>query len=411
MNQNKSLILEWIEHNQEEMIVFLQQLISIPSDNPSGDCEAIAGLVYDKLEQFDLSPVLHEVDEHQVRKVGMFKVANVVADVTIGSGHGPVIALNSHGDVVPPGLGWSVNPYGGDIIDGKIYGRGAAVSKSDIAAYTFAVRAIQACTKGKSGKLVLAFTFDEETGGEIGPLWLLENRIILPDAVICAGFTHSAVHAHNGCLHLEVKIRGKSAHAAIPDTGIDAIEGMTKVLAAVYTYRDSLANIGSEIKGIQSPTINVGLISGGINTNVVPDECVIRIDRRIIPEENAEDVEAGLVELIEKAVSEIPGIQLDIRRVLLARSYGPVPEDSTLVRTLSQNWNQIMGKELPIHGVPLYADARHFYEQGIPTIMFGAGPRTLEEANGHRADEHVRLDDLLQATKIVALTLYDLLEG
>ncbi|MFL6561597.1 MAG: M20/M25/M40 family metallo-hydrolase [Bacillus sp. (in: firmicutes)] len=106
------------------------------------------------------------------------------------------------------------------------------------------------------------------------------------------------------------------------------------------------------------------------------------------------------------------GLNIEIRKILHAESFGPVPENSPLISALSSNWQSIMkGKgELAINGVPIYADARHFYEKGIPTIMFGVGPKLLEEANGHRADEHIRIDDLVDATKIISCTLYDLLK-
>lgn len=411
MNDSKQKLADWLTRHREPMIAFLQELVSVPSDNPPGDCEAISRCVYRQLQQFGLAPSLYPVDEDTARQAGMRKAANVVAEVPFGCGEGPVIGLNAHGDVVPPGLGWTYDPYGGQIHDGKLYGRGAAVSKSDIAAYTFAVLALRECSTALSGKAVLAFTFDEETGGTIGPKRLLEQKIIRPDAVICAGFTHAAVHAHNGCLHLEIEVRGKSAHAAIPHTGVDAIEHMVKLLGVLYVYRDELSGIRSEVAGIDSPTLTVGLISGGINTNVVPDRCVIRLDRRMIPEERAEAVERELRERIGQAAATMPGIRVDIRRLLLADRFGPVPAEIPLIRKLGENWSAVMGGEMPVHGVPLYADARHFHEAGIPTVMFGAGPRTLEEANGHRADEHVRLDDLLHAAIIVAGTLHDLLDA
>jgi acetylornithine deacetylase/succinyl-diaminopimelate desuccinylase-like protein len=203
---------------------------------------------------------------------------------------------------------------------------------------------------------------------------------------------------------------GKSAHAAAPHTGHDALEAMTGVLQAIYEYRDTLQNVRSQVPGIDSPAITVGLISGGINTNVVPDECTIRIDRRLIPEEDAEKVEAEIRQLVEQKAKEFEGIRVEIKQILLARSFGPTPIDTPLIKTIVANWKKIMDGKLEIHGIPLYTDGRLFAEAGIPTVLFGAGPRTLLEANGHRADEHVRIDDLVKATKIVALTLYDLLK-
>ena len=413
-DHDKKNLIRWIQEQREEMVYFLKKLVQFPSDNPTGDCFPIAEYLKKDLTKLGFkNTLLLDVDDEAVKKAGMVSLANVVCSTVFGKGEGLNIALNAHGDVVPPGLGWSVSPYGGEIIDGKMYGRGAAVSKSDIAAYTFAVLALKHVIADQTlnGKVDLAFTFDEETGGELGPKWLLDHGYIKPDLAIAAGFTYSAVNAHNGCLHLEIKATGKSAHAALPHTGIDAIRAIAKILTALYEYRKTLAAKKSSIPGIDCPTIVVGMISGGINTNVVPDECVIRVDRRMIPEEDSEQAMNEIKDIVEQAVKDCEGLKIEINKILHAESFGPVPENSELIQTLAENWRYIMhGKgELSINGVPLYTDARHFYAKKIPTVMFGAGPRVLEEANGHRADENINLEDLLNATKIVACTLYDLL--
>lgn len=412
LSTEKKSIINWIESEKENMVQFLQELVAIPSDNPPGDCYKIAEHTEKRLKDFRFDDVsLLEVEPELVKKKGMVRLANVVSKAGFGDQKGPEIVLNAHGDVVAPGHGWTYDPYGGKIVDGKLYGRGAAVSKSDIATYTFATMALRQFADQLSGTVSLAFTFDEEIGGLLGPKWLIDHGHIDPDLAISAGFSYSIVNAHNGCLHLEIKLKGKSAHAAAPHTGHDALEAMTGVLQAIYEYRDTLKDIRSNIPGIDTPAITVGLISGGINTNVVPDECTIRIDRRMIPEEDANKVEAEIRRLVEQKAKSYEGIQVEIQQVLLARNFGPTPEDSPLIQTLATNWKDIMGKEeVEIDGIPLYTDGRLFAEAGIPTVLFGAGPRTLLEANGHRADEHVRVEDLVKATKIVALTLYDLLK-
>ncbi len=414
MNQDKSKLVQWIEEHEEDLVAFLKKLVQTPSDNPAGDCLPIANTLEKQLHELGFENVsLLKIEEESVKANGMISLANVLGTAVFGDGEGINVVLNAHGDVVPPGLGWSVDPYGGEIIDGKMYGRGVAVSKSDIAAYTYAVLALKQIEEQLSGRVDLAFTFDEETGGEIGPKWLLDRGHIKPDQAIVAGFTYSAVNAHNGCLHFEIKTTGKSAHAALPHTGIDAIEATSKIVNALYDYRKTLAEKKSSIPGIDFPTLNVGLISGGINTNVVPDECTIRVDRRLIPEEEFAAAETEFREIVHQAVSDIPGIKIEIRKILHAKSFGPVPEDTPLVQSLAANWKSVLKEdgELLVHGVPLYTDARHFFAAGIPTIMFGVGPKVLEEANGHRADENIRLSDLQAATKIIACTLYDLLAG
>ena len=127
--------------------------------------------------------------------------------------------MNAHGDVVPPGEGWTHDPYGAAIVDGKIYGRATAVSKSDFSTFTFAVRALEASFAAKlKGAVELHFTYDEEFGGELGPGWLLKNSLTKPDLMIAAGFSYEVVTAHNGCLQIEVTVQGEMAHAAIPDS-------------------------------------------------------------------------------------------------------------------------------------------------------------------------------------------------
>ena len=290
-----------------------------------------------------------------------------------------------------------------------MYGRGVAVSKSDFATYTYALLALKASGAKLHGTVELHFTYDEEAGGAIGPERILAKGLSNPDFALSAGFSYAVTTAHNGCLHLEVEVIGKSAHAARPDTGIDALEAAAALLSALYAVRKTYADTKSAVEGIVSPTLNVGLISGGINTNVVPDKVTMRLDRRIIPEENAADVEATLTQQIKAAVATWPGITCSVRRIMLATPFVPMPGQEKLVAAVSKHATRIMGEEVKKNGVPIYTDARLYSTAGVPTVLYGAGPRTLLEANGHRADEKLKLDDLYKATRVVALALAELL--
>lgn len=388
---------------------FLAELVRTPSDNPPGDCAPHAERTFALLQALGIKPKRHAVPPEAVRAAGLVSCTNLVARERFGEG-GPVIALNAHGDVVAPGAGWTVDPYGAEVRDGVMYGRGVAVSKSDFATYAWALLALRKAGTPLHGAVELHFTYDEETGGEIGPAWLLSRGISRPDYVMSAGFSHGVTIAHNGCLHLEVTVTGRSGHAAQPETGIDALEAATGVLAGLYAFRATLAERRSQTEGIGHPTLVVGLISGGINTNVVPDEVRFRLDRRILPEEDPEDAERELRELITRLAFSRAGVRVAIRRVLLAQPFRPVPGQERLVEALRRNAREVLGKDIPARGVPLYTDARHYSAAGIPTVLYGAGPETLEEANGHRADEQLRLSDLYAATEVVALTLFDLLK-
>ncbi|OTP77021.1 Acetylornithine deacetylase [Caballeronia sordidicola] len=269
-------------------VAFLSALVQKPSDNPPGDCADHAEMAAKWLEQMGFKVERHAVPANDVHRNGMISATNLVIRHRFGAG--PVIALNAHGDVVPPGDGWTAEPYGAEIRDGFMYGRGAAVSKSDFATYAFALKALIDSGAALAGTIELHLTYDEETGGLIGPGWLLKQGIVKPDYAICAGFSYAITTAHNGAIHLEVTVRGKSAHAARPDTGHDALEAATAVLNALYAHRAQLRDIRSNTPGIEHPTLVVGLIKGGINTNVVPDKVTLRLDRRVVPEENTQDV-------------------------------------------------------------------------------------------------------------------------
>jgi acetylornithine deacetylase/succinyl-diaminopimelate desuccinylase-like protein len=195
----------------------------------------------------------------------------------------------------------------------------------------------------------------------------------------------------------------------MPDTGVDALEAANGILAALYAHRAALTRIRSATPGIVSPSLNVGLIKGGINTNVVPDQVVFRIDRRMIPEEDAAKVEAELRALIAAAAEPQPRIKADVRRLLLAQALRPQPGTDRIVAAIERHAKAIFGVDVPVMGVPLYTDARHYAAAGIPIVLYGAGPRSILEANAHNADENLRLNDLRAATKIVALTSAELL--
>lgn len=408
MNAASQRILDIIESHRQHEIAFLGELVEVASDNPPGDCEPHSDRAAELLEGLGFTVERHKVPAEDVLANGMISATNLIIRKRFGEG-GKVIALNAHGDVVPPGEGWSVDPYGAVVKDGVMYGRGVAVSKSDFATYAFALKALIESGMPLKGAVELHFTYDEEAGGTIGPALILEKGLTKPDYVISAGFSYSVTVAHNGCLHLEVQVHGKSAHAARPDTGVDALEATTKLLTALYGLRERYKSIVSRVEGIEHPTLTVGLISGGINTNVVPDLVTLRLDRRLIPEENPEAVERELIAEIERVCAAIPGITVRTRRILLARPFTPRPGQDVLVEALQRNAKAVMGIDIPAEGVPLYTDARLYSAAGIPTALYGAGPRSLLEANGHRADEKLVLDDLMKATKVVALTLAELL--
>ena len=402
----------WIDAHFDEQVAFLQKLVQVPTDTPPGNNAPHAERTAELLAGFGFDAEQHAVPEQAVRDYGLESITNLIVRRAYDAG-GPVIALNAHGDVVPPGEGWTHDPYGGEIVDGRLYGRAAAVSKSDFATFTFATRAVEALRSAGvplKGGIELHFTYDEEFGGELGPGWLLGQGLTKPDYLIAAGFGHEVITAHNGCLQLEVTVHGVMAHAAIPDSGVDALQGAVAIMNALYAentrYR---AEIRSQVPGISHPYINIGWIQGGTNTNVVPGKVVMKIDRRMIPEEDPVQVEAGIRRLITEAAASRPGVSVDIRRLLLAESLKPLPGNRPLVEAICRHGTEVFGEAIPVSGTPLYTDVRLYCAQGIPAVIYGAGPRTVRESNAKRADEHLVLDDLRRATKVVARTLLEML--
>jgi succinyl-diaminopimelate desuccinylase len=401
----------WVDAHFDEQVRFLQELVRLPTDTPPGDNAPHARRSAELLGAMGLLAEAHPVPAALVQQHGMQSVTNLIVRRRYGPGR--TIALNAHGDVVPPGEGWTHDPYGGQIEDGRIYGRATAVSKCDFSTYAFATRALEAVAqsarKTLQGTVELHFTYDEEFGGELGPGWLLAQGLTRPDLMIAAGFSYQVVTAHNGCLQLEVTVHGKMAHAAIPSSGVDALQAAVQILNALYAQNALYQTISSSVEGITHPYLNVGQIQGGTNTNVVPGRVSFRLDRRMIPEEDPVQVEANMRNLIAEVAQRCPGISVEIKRLLMCHAMRPLPGNKALVDAIQKHGRQVFGEPIPAMGTPLYTDVRLYVEQGIPGVIYGAGPRTVLESNAKRADENLLLEDLRRATKVVARTLFELL--
>lgn len=400
----------WVDAHFDEEVRFLQELVRVPTDTPPGNNAPHAERTAQLLQAFGLDAEAHPVPAQEVQDYGLQSITNLIVRREYGAG-GLRVALNAHGDVVPPGEGWEHDPYGGEIDNGNLYGRAAAVSKSDFASFTFALRALEAVARPTRGAVELHFTYDEEFGGLLGPGWLLSQGLTKPDLLIAAGFSYEVVTAHNGCLQMEVTVHGKMAHAAIPSSGVDALQGAVTVLNALYAQNARYREIRSDVPGISHPYLNVGRIEGGTNTNVVPGKVVFKLDRRMIPEENAAEVEADIRRIIKESAASVPGISVDIKRLLLANSMRPLPGNQALVRAIQKHGEEVFGEPIAAMGTPLYTDVRLYAEAGIPGVTYGAGPRTVLESHAKRNDERVALEDLRRATKVIARTLADLLDA
>ena len=407
----------WVDQHFDEQVKFLQQLVQVPTDTPPGNNAPHAERTAELIKAWGFDAEKHPVPEAEVRDYGMQSITNLIVRRPYGAG-GKTIALNAHGDVVPPGEGWAHDPYGAEIENGQMFGRATAVSKSDFSTFTFAVRALEAVAKPAQGTVELHFTYDEEFGGLLGPGWLLKNGLTKPDLMIAAGFSYEVVTAHNGCLQMEVTVQGKMAHAAVPHTGVDALQAAVFIMNALYAENTAYQKVSSKVPGIKHPYLNIGRIEGGTNTNVIPGKVLLKLDRRMIPEENPAKVEARILKVIADATRQFnrwrgvkgaDAVQTDVRRILLANAMTPLPGNKPLVDAIQKHGQAVFGEKPPAVGTPLYTDVRLYAERGIPGVIYGAGPRTVLESHAKRNDERVVLEDLRRATKVIARSLADLL--
>ena len=406
----------WVEQHFDEQVAFLRELIRVPTDTPPGNNAPHAERTAELLAPMGFEAERHAVPAAEVQAAGLQSITNLIVRRRYGDG-GKTIALNAHGDVVPPGEGWRHDPYGGEVENGQMFGRATAVSKCDFSTFTFAVRALESLGLPLKGGVELHFTYDEEFGGELGPGWLLDKGLTKPDLMIAAGFSYQVVVAHNGCLQLEVTVHGEMSHAAIPDSGVDALQGANHILNALYALNADYLKVTSQVEGITHPYLNVGMIQGGTNTNVIPGKVVLKVDRRMIPEEDPAEVEASLRRTIAQAAASFHPprggrhISVDVKRLLLSRAMVPLAGNQPLVKALQQHGGEVFGEPIPAIGTPLYTDVRLYVERGIPGVIYGAGPRTVLESHAKRADERIDLADLKRATQVVARTLLDLLKA
>ena len=410
---------QWIDAHFDAQVKFLQALVQVPTDTPPGNNAPHAEKTTELLSALGYQAEQFPVPEEEVKAYGLTSLTNLIVRRPFGPG-GKTIALNAHGDVVPPGEGWTHPPYGAQIENGQMFGRATAVSKCDFSTFTYALLAVEALRDQQhlplKGNVELHFTYDEEFGGEKGPGWLLDKGLTKPDLMIAAGFSYQVVTAHNGCLQMEVTVHGKMAHAAIPDTGVDALQAAVHILNHLYAQNKLYQAITSKVEGIKHPYLNVGRIEGGTNTNVVPGTVTFKLDRRMIPEENPQEVEANIRQVIAQAVAEFnqgrasdSQVSIDIKRLLMAHAMKPLAGNAPLVNAIQHHGSQIFGEPIPAMGTPLYTDVRLYVEKGIPGVIYGAGPRTVLESHAKRADERLNLEDLRKATKVISRTLLDLL--
>jgi succinyl-diaminopimelate desuccinylase len=412
-------VLAEVERAREEMVDFAAALVRIPTVNPPGEGYLeCAQLIGGRLHEQGLA-VQYLTAEGRPEHTADHPRVNVIG-TREGRGRGRTVHLNGHFDVVPAGEAWSIDPFGGLVRDGRLYGRGSADMKGGIASAVYAVEAIRRAGVLLDGTVEISGTVDEESGGWAGVALLAERgriaagrtgAVIIPEPLnvdrICVG--------HRGVYWFELTTHGRIAHGSMPFLGTSAIDQMTRVLDAVAReLRPALGGRTTAVPVVpieaRSPSINVNAIEGGqvgaaIQTPCVADRCRAVFDRRFLLEEGFDAARGEVVALLERLAANDPTFAYELRDLMVVH---PVrtPEGSSLVASLQGAIRTVLGREAPLVASPGTYDHKHVARIAGVEECVAYGPGILELA--HQPDEWCGVDDMVNAAKVLALVIMDL---
>jgi succinyl-diaminopimelate desuccinylase len=412
-------VLAAVDASTDELVAFTSELIKVPTVNPPGDVyESCARLIGNHLEQGGFEVEYHAA-EGRPEHTSAHPRVNVVG-LRRGRTLRPAVHLNGHFDVVPAGAGWTLDPFGGVVKDGRVYGRGACDMKAGIAAAVYAAEAIRRAGVELNGSIEISGTVDEESGGFAGVAWLAQQKrlsaerqdfVIIPEPLnvdrICIG--------HRGVYWFEVTTHGRIGHGSMPFLGISAIEHMGVILDRIR--RELMPELAARTTGVpvvpdgaRHATLNINGIMGGqdvngIQTPCVADLCRAVFDRRFLLEEGFDATKAQIQALLERAAAETPQLSYALRDLMVVH---PVrtPEGSPLVASLERGVERVLGRPATQIASPGTYDHKHVDRiAGIPNCV-AYGPGILDLA--HQPDEWCGIDDLVNSTKVLALSILEL---
>jgi succinyl-diaminopimelate desuccinylase len=408
-----------IDDATDEMVDFTRDMLQIPTVNPPGDAYVeCAELIGSRLEAFGFAvdyPVADGLPEHTAAHPRM----NVVG-LKQGRTMRPLVHLNGHFDVVPVGAGWTVDPFGGEVRDGRIYGRGSCDMKAGITAAIYAAEAIRRAGISMNGSVEVSGTVDEESGGFAGMAWLARQGRLSADrtdAVIITEPTDTEriYIGHRGVYWFEVLTRGRIAHGSMPFLGVNAISQMSKVLAEIeQKLKPMLQTRTTSVPvlppGARHPTLNINGIAGGqpvdgMQTPCVADLCRAVFDRRFLVEEGFDATREEIVSLLEQVAQDSPDLKYELRDLMVVKPV-QTPDGSTVVAALEESIQTVLGRPASLAASPGTYDQKHVDRIAGVRNCVAYGPGILDLA--HQPDEYCVIDDLVQCTKILALSLLTL---
>lgn len=379
---------------EDEILPLLTALVKTNTVNPPGNEGPAAILVGSYLAEkgFDVN--------YYEDSIGR---PSVVARLT-ASRSGPRLLFNGHLDTMPPGSGWKRDPFSAVVEQDNLYGCGAFDMKAGVAAMVVATSAFARTCPMFNGELIVTAVPDEIAGGARGSGHLVRNELVKADmAVVCEPTGEQVFVAHRGALWLEITVRGKSAHGGRPWLGINAISKATKIIRALETRLPEVFSTKIHPR-LPSPTLNVGLIKGGDRANLVPDTCVITVDRRMIPGELASDAESEIRAAVEQVIAEDAEDWTASVTTIGVVDAAEVNVDTPIVKECQRAYQDVTNRKCGINATAGFEDAHYFIHAGIPTAMFGPYVPGIETEDfvslAGMAEEHVSISRVVEAANI-----------
>jgi acetylornithine deacetylase/succinyl-diaminopimelate desuccinylase-like protein len=406
MDNMEKIIMDKIDTMKDEIIHFLQDLIRIPSEVPPGKYKEISKFVESKMKNFNINTKV--------------KKKNVIGE--IGNENGPSLIFNAHLDTVPTYDGWTKDPYGAEIVGNKIYGRGAADDKACVAAEIFAAKALLDLGIEFNGKIIITAVINEEIGGILGAEYLVKDKIVKGDACLLGDVCCDYPIAYlGGTMQMRFIIKGVRRNAqAYPDlpppnrnkySGINSIGKMVRIMNFLMDLQEEFKK--TETKYPIPPempskigSVNFTKINGGNSLSALPDVCILQCLISVIPEIDIEDIETRIVNFIEELKKEDPYLDIKTQTGLLIKPQ-ILNTKSTFANVVKKAFKTVFKEERDFKTFIPTSDAQIFQENGIETILIGA---IRGENNHHAQDEFVYIDDVINITKIYALTALNYLK-
>jgi succinyl-diaminopimelate desuccinylase len=408
-------IIDQIDQIQNESVEILRSMVRIESFNPPGRYDQIAQFVHDTLAAEAFEVEIIDVPQEILDRYRLPTPRYNVLATLYGRQPRPAVYLNAHLDTVPaecvPGdlEKWTVPPFAGIVKDGRVYGRGACDSKGRLTSYMTAAIALKRAGVAMNGSVVIAATADEETSlsphtgaGYLGTLGKLQG-----DYAIVEGMSYEINYTNPGSLGLRILTYGDSLHTSqVQASGVNAIHTMNLVVSELLAYQEELKRQKSAVPNMGHTVINVGLIRGGLDDNMTASSCTVEVAIVPIPEHSLELLESTIRQRLDAAKARHPELQYACE---VYASVAPVVSSSTspLIEALRRNASEVLHESLDVNGLTGRTDMLFFVEAGMQTVNYGPG--RLFESNLHLPDENVRIADLIGTSKVIALSIAELL--